>query len=45
MKISFRPNEVKLMKTERAMLYSRLVEGKFPNYLAASDPEGRDGIA
>jgi len=30
-KISFRPNEV-LMKTERAMIYSRLVEGRFPNY-------------
>ncbi len=29
--ISFRPNEV-LMKTERAMIYSRLVEGRFPNY-------------
>lgn len=30
-KISVRPNEV-LMKTERAMIYSRLVEGRFPNY-------------
>jgi DNA polymerase-3 subunit beta len=30
-KISLRPNEV-LMKTERAMIYSRLVEGRFPNY-------------
>lgn len=30
-KVSFRPNEV-LMKTERATLYSRLVEGRFPNY-------------
>jgi len=30
-KISFRPNDV-LMKTERAMIYSRLVEGRFPNY-------------
>jgi DNA polymerase III subunit beta len=30
-KISFRPNEV-LMKTERAMIYSRLVEGRFPPY-------------
>jgi len=30
-KISIRPNEV-LMKTERAMIYSRLVEGRFPNY-------------
>jgi DNA polymerase-3 subunit beta len=30
-RISFRPNEV-LMKTERAMIYSRLVEGRFPNY-------------
>jgi DNA polymerase III subunit beta len=29
--ISLRPNEV-LMKTERAMIYSRLVEGRFPNY-------------
>lgn len=30
-KISLRPNEV-LMKTERAMIYSRLVEGRFPEY-------------
>jgi DNA polymerase-3 subunit beta len=30
-RIGFRPNEV-LMKTERAMIYSRLVEGRFPNY-------------
>ncbi len=30
-KICLRPNEV-LMKTERAMIYSRLVEGRFPNY-------------
>ena len=30
-KVCFRPNEV-LMKTERAMVYSRLVEGRFPNY-------------
>src|SRR5688572_10666927 len=30
-KICFRPNEV-LMKTDRAMIYSRLVEGRFPNY-------------
>ena len=30
-KISIRANEV-LMKTERAMIYSRLVEGRFPNY-------------
>jgi DNA polymerase III subunit beta len=30
-KICVRPNEV-LMKTERAMIYSRLVEGRFPNY-------------
>ena len=30
-KISVRPNEI-LMKTERAMIYSRLVEGRFPNY-------------
>ncbi len=30
-KVSFRPNEV-LMRTERAMVYSRLVEGRFPNY-------------
>ena len=29
--ICLRPNEV-LMKTERAMIYSRLVEGRFPNY-------------
>lgn len=30
-KISLKPNEV-LMKTERAMIYSRLVEGRFPEY-------------
>lgn len=30
-KVCFRPNEV-LFKTERAMIYSRLVEGRFPNY-------------
>ncbi len=30
-RVSIRPNEV-LMKTERAMIYSRLVEGRFPNY-------------
>jgi DNA polymerase-3 subunit beta len=30
-RIGIRPNEV-LMKTERAMIYSRLVEGRFPNY-------------
>ena len=30
-RISMKPNEV-LMKTERAMIYSRLVEGRFPNY-------------
>lgn len=30
-KVSLRPNEV-LIKTERAMIYSRLVEGRFPNY-------------
>jgi DNA polymerase-3 subunit beta len=30
-RISVRPNEV-LMKTERAMVYSRLVEGRFPPY-------------
>lgn len=30
-RISIRANEV-LMKTERAMIYSRLVEGRFPNY-------------
>jgi DNA polymerase III subunit beta len=30
-RISVRPNEV-LMKTERAMIYSRLVEGRFPDY-------------
>ena len=29
--ISLRPNEV-LMKTDRAMIYSRLVEGRFPNH-------------
>jgi len=33
-KISFRANEV-LMKTERAMVYSRLVEGKFPDWRRA----------
>lgn len=30
-RISMRTNEV-LMKTERSMIYSRLVEGRFPNY-------------
>ena len=30
-RISFRPNEV-LFRTERATVYSRLVEGRFPNY-------------
>ena len=30
-KVSFRPNEV-LIKTERAMIYSRLVEGRYPPY-------------
>jgi len=30
-KVSFRPNEV-LIKTERAMIYSRLVEGRYPAY-------------
>jgi DNA polymerase-3 subunit beta len=30
-RVGFRPNEA-LMKTERAMIYSRLVEGRFPNY-------------
>ncbi len=30
-KASFRPNEV-LIKTERAMIYSRLVEGRYPPY-------------
>ncbi|MBI3408878.1 MAG: DNA polymerase III subunit beta [Planctomycetes bacterium] len=30
-RISLRPNEA-LMKTERAMIYTRLVEGRFPNY-------------
>jgi DNA polymerase-3 subunit beta len=30
-KISLRPNEV-LMKTDRTIIYSRLVEGRFPNY-------------
>jgi DNA polymerase-3 subunit beta len=30
-RIALRPNEV-LMKTERAMIYSRLVEGRYPNY-------------
>jgi DNA polymerase-3 subunit beta len=30
-RVCFRPNE-SLMKTERAMIYSRLVEGRFPNY-------------
>ena len=30
-RVSIRPNEV-LMKTERSMIYSRLVEGRFPNY-------------
>jgi DNA polymerase-3 subunit beta len=30
-RVCFRPNEV-LFKTETAMIYSRLVEGRFPNY-------------
>jgi DNA polymerase-3 subunit beta len=30
-RVSFRPNEV-LFKTERAMIYSRLVEGRYPAY-------------
>jgi len=30
-RVSLRSNEA-LMKTERAMIYSRLVEGRFPNY-------------
>jgi DNA polymerase-3 subunit beta len=30
-RVSLRPNEA-LFKTERAMIYSRLVEGKYPNY-------------
>ncbi len=30
-RIGFRPNEV-LFRTERAVVYSRLVEGRFPNY-------------
>jgi DNA polymerase-3 subunit beta len=30
-RISFRPNEV-LVKTDRATIYSRLVEGRFPDY-------------
>jgi DNA polymerase-3 subunit beta len=33
-RISFRTNEV-LMKTERAMIYSRLVEGRFPDWRKA----------
>ncbi len=33
-RISFRTNEV-LMKTERAMVYSRLVEGRFPDWRKA----------
>ncbi len=30
-KVCFRPNEV-LFKTERALIYTRLVEGRFPDY-------------
>ena len=30
-RVSLRPNEV-LFKTERAMIYSRLVEGRYPPY-------------
>jgi DNA polymerase-3 subunit beta len=30
-RVSLRPNEA-LFKTERAMIYSRLVEGRYPNY-------------
>jgi DNA polymerase-3 subunit beta len=33
-RVSLRPNEV-LIKTERATIYSRLVEGRFPNYKQA----------
>lgn len=33
-RVSIRPNEI-LMKTEKAMVYSRLVEGRFPNYRQA----------
>ena len=32
-RVSFRPNEV-LFRTERAVIYSRLVEGRFPDYKA-----------
>jgi DNA polymerase-3 subunit beta len=31
--VSLRPNEA-LFKTERALVYSRLVEGRYPNYIA-----------
>ncbi len=37
-KIAFRTNEV-LMKTERAMIYSRLVEGRYPNYRQVIPPK------
>lgn len=36
--ISLRPNEV-LMKTKQAMIYSRLVEGRFPSYRQVLPPK------
>ncbi|MSR33015.1 MAG: DNA polymerase III subunit beta [Gemmataceae bacterium] len=38
-RISFRPNEV-LFKTERAVIYSRLVEGRFPDYKVVFPKKG-----
>ena len=32
-RVTLRPNEA-LFKTERAVIYSRLVEGRFPDYRA-----------
>lgn len=37
-KVTFRPNEI-LIKTERSTIYSRLLEGRFPNYKRAMPKE------
>ena len=39
-RISLRPNEV-LFKTERATIYSRLVEGRYPELQAKSSRRSR----
>ena len=44
-KICLRPNEV-LFRTEPAVIYSRLVEGRFPDYKAGDAEEaGEPGVA